>query len=168
LSLQDKIAKSQIQARLKLRDYKISQIGIESVVVRLKVEENIYGDETVEIIDSDKITVNLIFPDDLPYTRLREDVTSAVAQPEALYFYDVLPIEGFAAHEDNVEKGDILIHIIHDGRSAKDLYLVLRVSELLGTVQAGYITGRKFNCSPHNMPLPEEVQSIVESYGDEI
>lgn len=168
MGIQDKIAKSQIGARLKLRDYKVSQMGTKALVIRLKVEENRYGDETIEIINDDTIEVSLDMPDEIPYQRLRSDVTQEVATSESLFLYDILPVEGYAAHNDNVEKGDILVHIVKDGRSDKKMYLVLRVSEVIGTVQIGYITGRKFNCAPHNMPLPEQAQQIIDNYGDSV
>lgn len=164
MGIQDKIARSQITARHKLRDYNISQSGVETQVIRLKVEENMYGDETVEIVDDDVITLALDLPDEIPQTRLRTDVTQQIADTQSYYFFDILPIEGYSRLEDNVEKGDILVYIIHDKKDSPSLYLVLRVSELIGTISNRYLTSRKFQCAPHNMGLPQQVQDIINKY----
>jgi hypothetical protein len=165
VSLQDKIIKSQIGATHRLRDYKTSQMGFEGQVIRLKVEENMYGDESIQIINDDVITLSIALPDEIPQTRMRSDVTQAIAETQSWFLYDVLPIEGFAAHDDNVEKGDLLIIKIFDSKSdPTPFYLVLRVSEIIGTVSLRYMTSRKFYCSPHNMGLPEAVKQIIDNY----
>lgn len=165
MSLQDKIIKSQIGATHRLRDYKTSQMGFEGQVIRLKVEENMYGDESIQIINDDVITLSIALPDEIPQTRMRSDVTQAIAETQSWFLYDVLPIEGFAAHDDNVEKGDLLIIKIFDSKSdPTPFYLVLRVSEIIGTVSLRYMTSRKFYCSPHNMGLPEAVKQIIDNY----
>lgn len=165
MSLQDKIIKSQIGAMHTLRDYKTSQMGFTGQVIRLKVEENMYGDETIEIINDDVITLSLALPDEIPQTRMRSDVTQAIAETQSWFFYDVLPIEGYSAYEDNVEKGDLLIIKIFDYKTdSTPFYLVLRVSEIIGTVSLRYMTSRKFYCAPHNMALPQAVQQIIDNY----
>lgn len=167
MGLQDKIIKSQIGATHSLRDYKISQMGFEGQVIRLKVEENRYGDETIEIINDDVITLSLDLPDEIPQTRMRQDVTQEVAQTDSFFFYDILPIEGFSAFDDNIEQGDILIIKMFDGVSDNyPFLLVLRVSEIIGTVSLRYLTSRKFYCAPHNIALPEAVQEIIDNYKD--
>jgi hypothetical protein len=164
MGIQDKIARSQISARHKLRDYNLSQSGIETQVVRLKTEENMYGDETVEIVDNDIITLALDLPDEVPQTRLRTDVTQQIAETQSYFFFDILPIEGYSQLEDNVEKGDIIVYTIHDAKDKPSLHLVLRVSELIGTISNRYLTSRKFQCAPYNMALPQQVQDIIENY----
>jgi len=168
VSLQDKLIQSQIGSIHKLRDYKTSQMGFEGQVVRLKVTANMYGDETIEIINSDIITLSIALPDEIPQERMRNDLTQEVAQTESWFFYDVLPIEGYSKHEDNIEKGDLLIIKIYDDN--KDdfvpFYLVLRVSEIIGTISLRYMTSRKFYCSPHNVALPSNVQTIIDNYKD--
>jgi len=165
MGIQDKIAKSQITAQHKLRDYKVDQNGFEGQIIRLKTEENRYGDENIQIVNDDVITLSLDLPDEIPYSRMRTDVTKEVAKTQSLYLYDVLPIEGFAKYDDNVEKGDLLIHKIYDNREdGIPFYLVLRVSEILGTISLRYISSRKFYCSPHNMALPQRVQDIINKY----
>lgn len=167
MSLQDKIIKSQINANHTLRDYKISQMGFEGQVIRLKTVENMYGDESIEIINDDIVTLSLDLPDEIPQTRMRTDVTQAIAETESWFFYDVLPIEGYSAYDDNIEKGDLLVVKIYDsGIDVTPFYLVLRVSEIIGTISLRYMTSRKFYCSPHNMALPEAVQQIIDNYKD--
>lgn len=165
MSLQDKIIKSQIGAMHTLRDYKTSQMGFTGQVIRLKVEENMYGDESIEIINDDIVTLSIALPDEIPQTRMRSDVTQALATTESWFFYDVLPIEGYAAYEDNIEKGDLLIIKIFDNKTdSTPFYLVLRVSDIIGTVSLRYMTSRKFYCAPHNLALPPAVQQIIDNY----
>lgn len=167
MGLQDKIIKSQIGATHTLRDYKVSQMGFEGQVIRLKVVENMYGDESIEIIGDDIIELSLDLPDEIPQTRMRADLTQSIAETQSWFFYDLLPIEGFSKYKDNVEKGDLLIIKIFDSKNdSTPFYIVLRVSEIIGTVSLRYLTSRKFYCSPHNMALPDQVQQIIDNYKD--
>jgi len=164
LSLQNKIADSQVLMRRKLRDYKVWQSGVESTVIRLIVQTDMYDDETITLVSNDVITVTLDLPDEIPYTRLRRSVEDMTSSTENLFLYDIIPITGYSQYSDNVEKGDILIHKIYDDENVDPYLFVLRVSEVIGTVSIGHITSRKFLCSPHNMPLPAEVQTIIDNY----
>lgn len=168
MSLQSKIAESHSGLKRKLRDYMIKISGDEFKVIRIKVTEDKYEDETVEVIDDDVIDVILDMPADIPIDRLRTTVGSEfVTTTDNVFLFDILPIIGFARFEDNVEKGDFLIQKVYDEddeTNSTNYTLILRVSEILGNFSHGRISGRRFQCAPHNMTLPAAVQTIINNY----
>jgi hypothetical protein len=169
MSLQDKIAKNFYNWKKRIHDYKVQESGTDNEVIRIKVTENIYGDENEwEIVSYDRITVTFTIPSDIPLTRLREDVTDAVADTENIFLYDILPIVGAARFSDNVEKGDFLICKIYgDNPNETQYYLVLRVSELMGNISHKHLLKKTFNLAPYSGSLPQEVQDIIDSYVEE-
>ncbi len=168
MSIQDKIAASQIRYRRKLRDYSVFINGIETKVIRLKVTINKYEDETdINVISHGVVTLALDIPEDIPMDRLRTSVLEPTVQTESTFLYDILPIVGIARFEDNIEKGDILILKIYDETVNDPLLWILRVSELLAVIDNRYLVSRTFQCSPHNLALPTEVQNIVDMYEEE-
>ena len=168
MSIQSKLSKAQARLKRSLRDYSVSVSGTEIEVIRLKVEENKYHDQEISVLSFGKIVVSLDLPDEIPIDRFRTDVTQPASVSQSTYFYDILPISGMARFEDNIEKNDLLLYKINDEREGqpdvKPLILVLKISELLGSISHGRLTGRGFYCSPHNIALPIEVNSIIESY----
>lgn len=171
MGIQSRISEYQSQLKRRLRDYHVLTAGTDIEVVRIKTEENKYGDQEIEVIDHGKIVVSLDIPDELPIDRFRSDVTIPAAETENIYLYDVIPITGAARFEDNIEKGDILIYRVWDemenSLNNKPLVLVLRVSEVLGSISHERLTGRSFYCAPHNVALPQEVQDIILLYNHE-
>ena len=165
MSIQDKIAASQILFKRRIRDYSISINGVETKVIRLKVTENKYSDEIVEVIDHETLTIALDIPEDIPLDRLRNSNLEPTFDTQSTFLYDILPIMGTAKHTDNIEKGDILILKIMDEVTTHDPMLwTLRVSELLGVFSNRYLINRTFQCSPYNMTLSAEVQEIISIY----
>lgn len=164
MGIQDKISNSQARLKRKLFDYKVFISGTRHQLIRLKTEQNKYGDETIDIISSDKVILYLDIPGDLPLSRLRSDILDPTqAQPENIFLFDILPVEGYSQFKDNVEKGDIFIKTIYFDNANK-YYLVLRVSEVVGAVVNNSLTWKKFQCAPYNMILPYEVQVILDEY----
>ena len=159
---------SNITAPIKriLFDYQVNLTGDEHLVVRFKVTKDYRGDETNTLIDSENVTVNLVFPGAIPLYRLRNDtVDDQIDEKTSVYLYDILPIEGYAKFTDNVEKGDILIEKLYDEiSSTSPALMVLRVSEILGSFDKGNLTYKYFNCSPYNEMLPSAVQDIIDAY----
>jgi hypothetical protein len=164
MSIQKKIAGANIEVKKKLRNYSISINGVETGVIRLHVEEDDYGDETLTIIDTDEITVILDIPDDIPMDRLRPSESDPSMETDSLFLFDILPIEGYAKFTDEIEKGDILIRQIYDEVNSTPFLMVLRVSEIIGTVVHNYVTHRKFQCAPYSLTLTSEMQETVNSY----
>jgi hypothetical protein len=163
LSLQDKLAQSQILARNKLHDYMISQVGTETKVVRLKATRNLEGDFTdLEIISHDLITLRMSGLEEVPITRLRSSLLESTSTTENIFFYDILPIIAYSKYEDNLEKDDILIRCLKRGE--EKFYHVLQVTEIIGNLSGNYLTFQKFQTSPYTEPLTEEVQEIIDNY----
>lgn len=168
MARQDKISSNFAGWQRKINDYKVSQSGIESEVIRLKIVEDIYGDASEwNIITHDKIIVSLVYPGDLPLTRLRTDLTQEVPSTENVFIYDILPIEGVSQFQDNIERDDILVHKIHTDINNDDYYIVLKVSETTGNITHKHLTKKSFQCAPFNGALPQKVQDIIDSYIDE-
>lgn len=169
MGVQDKISKTMVSWKRKIRDYSIHSSGFEGSIIRIKATENMYGDEEMELISNDIIYVSLDIPDEIPITRLRKDVvTPNQIQTDNTFLYDILPIRGYAKWEDNLEKGDFLIHKIYDEmKDTINTYLwILRVSELLGSISVRHLTNISFQCSPYNGVLPQTVQDVIENYTD--
>ena len=166
MSLQDKIAQSQILARSKLHDYMISQVGTETKVIRLEVGYNLEGDPTgMEIVSHSEITLRMSMPDDIPITRLRTDITvEDTTSTENVFFYDILPIEIYAKYTDSLNKGDIIIRRLKRNGEDQEFYHVLQITELLGNYRANYLTFERFQAAPYTAPLPTEVQDIINTY----
>jgi len=163
LSLQDRIAQSQIEARNRLHDYMISQVGTETKVVRLVATRNFEGDFTdLEIVSHNLLTLRMVVPDDIPLTRLRKSLLEETASTENVFFYDILPIEIYCKYTDNVEKDDILIRKLK--RGDESFYHVIQVTETLGNFSGNYLTLQRYQTAPYTAPLTEEVQDIIDSY----
>lgn len=170
MSIQDSISKSFVDWKRRIRDYAVSNTGFQGQVIRVKATQNMYGDESIEVIDSNIITISLDIPDEIPLNRLRKDVvTPSQIQTQNTHLYDILPIRGQARFADNVEEGDFLIHKIYDeGKEVDDPYLwILRVSELLGSISVRHLTHITFYCAPYAGVLPQKVQDIIETYEDD-
>ena len=165
MSIQDKIAISQILFKRKIRDHSIFVNGIESKVIRLKVTENRYSDETLSVINHETLTLALDIPDDIPLDRLRNSDLEPTFDTQSVFLFDILPIVGTAKHTDNIEKGDILILKILDEVASHDpLLWTLRVSEILGSINNRYLVNRSFQCAPYNLTLTAEIQEIISIY----
>src|SRR5690554_226531 len=108
MSLQDKLSKSSIGLKRKLFDLAVHTSGTKCKVIRLHIKEDRYRQSQKTLISTDPIEIFLDLPEELPMTRLRKDVTEAQAKTENIFFFETLPIDGFAKFEDNVEYGDIV------------------------------------------------------------
>ena len=170
MGLQSKIALASSKLKRKLCDYSVFTSGDDVKVIRLSVSENKYGDETITVIDHSEIQLVLEIRAEIPVSRLRINISEPITTTENVYLYDILPVMGWARFDDNVEKGDILIHKVYDEDDEENNtnYLwVLRVSEILGNFSHGRISGRRFQCAPYNLTLPTEVQTIINNYNAE-
>lgn len=170
MSRQDKISFTFNNWIKKVHDHKIFVNGYEAQVIRLKLEENMYGDTTqLDIISHNKIPLILDLPDEIPLDRLRPDVVTEAAKTQNVFLFDILPIRGYAQFDDNVEKEDYLIHKMYvDDRvsGSTPYYLILKVSEVLGSINIKHLTRKMFDCAPYNGTLNQAVQDIIDSYNE--
>jgi len=165
LSIQDKLANNLSSLQRKLFNQQIELVGSELEVIRLKTTLDKYEDETIEVISSDVIIVQLDIPSEIPLYRLRGTTQDAIDDTTGLYLYEIIPIEGYSRFEDNVEKFDIIIKKIKDENDVTDpMLMILRVSEVFGSINANALVWKKFNCAPYNMIISEEIQNIIDSY----
>lgn len=165
-SIQGKLEKSNISARRKLFDNNVRLVGIEAELLRFKIVEDRYGDETVQNISQDSIVARISYPGEIPLSRFRMDAVAGIPDsiPDEVdethtFFFEILPIELFVQWSDNVEKGDMLLHRVNDEHD-NPIKIMLKVSELLGTFQTELLW-RKAYCAPFNGIIPAEVQTII-------
>lgn len=171
MSIQEKLSKAYAPLQRKLFDRQISLTGRVSDVIRLKVVENKYHDEEIQIVSSDRIEMVIDFPAEIPLFRFRnrnlDSVDISQEQIESntsVYLYDILPIECYAKFEDKIERGDIIIVMYSDENlETQDLVLILRISEVLGSFNANSLVWRRFQCAPYNLTLTDEINAIIDS-----
>ena len=165
MSIQSKLAKVHSGLMRKLFDYQIGLIGSDVKVIRLKITENQYLDETIEVISDDLIELKLVLPTEIPLYRLRGEAQDVIDEKSGLFLYDILPIEGYSKFTDNIEKFDILIKKMKDENSSTDpMLMILRVTEPVGSFNVDELVWKKFYCAPYNLTLTTEMQTIIETY----
>lgn len=171
MGIQDSIANNFSRLRRSLFDYKVVTSGYESNAIRLQMTKDMYGDaQTYEILSHDQIKLILDLPDEIPIERLRRSVTEQVTtQTQNIYLYEILPITGYAQFESKIEENDILIVKIHDHdpspeEESSPYIFVLKVAEILATIDIRNITHVKFYCAPYNEALPPKVDDLVNIY----
>ena len=165
MGIQNKLAEVFAPLQRKLFDYQIDLIGSDVKVIRLKIVENDYEDETITVISNDTITLKLDLPTEIPLYWLRGTAQDALDEKTGLYLYDILPIEGYSSFEDNVERFDVFIKKIKDNNSSTDpMLMILRVTEPVGSFNVDELVWKKFYCAPYNMTISTEIQTIIDAY----
>ncbi len=165
MSIQDKLSKIHSGLMRKLFDYQLGLVSSDVKVIRLKITENQYLDETIEVISDDTITLKLALPTEIPLYRLRGEEQDAIDDKTGIFLYDILPIEGYSKFTDNVEKFDIFIKKLKDENVDTDpLLMILRVSETVGSFNVNQLVWKKFYCAPYNMTISTEIQTIIDTY----
>lgn len=163
MSVQSKLAKSQIAMRNRLHDYNISQIGTETKVVRLKTTRTLEGDfDEEEVVSHDTLILYLALPEEIPITRFRKNLLQPEAKTDNVFFYDILPIDVYAQYKDNLAKDDILIRRLNVYNDS--FYQVLQITETLANFQGDQLTWMKFQSAPYTAPFTQEIADIVDSY----
>ena len=167
MSIQDKILRANDPIKRKLYDNKIKFSGNASKVIRLVIEEDRHGDETlVELTSHSEIIVDFANLEEIPLSRLRKDLTStAVTSQESLYLYDVLPILIRPQFDDVVYKNDIIIKKLYDDRfEDQSFYLTLRVTETVGSFSPISLTSVYYQTAPIIQIFSQDIIDIIESY----
>lgn len=171
MGIQDSIANTMAGLRRNIFDYKVMMSGFNGDVIRVTTSRDMYGDlQEINVESSAKIPIVLDLPDEIPINRLRKTVTEAIpSSTENLYLYEIIPIVGYARFDDKIHKEDYLIvQIIDQDPSVDedtDPYLfILKVSEIIATLDIRNITHTKFQCAPYNEPLPDSVQNEINLY----
>jgi len=162
MGVYDKLSMAFGKQKRKLFDYQISLSGTEAKVVLLKLNNNKYKDEEVEIVKHFITDMIIDIPGEIPIDRLRTNVLVPRATTQSIFFYDVLPIQVFTKFEDNLERGDILIQRIT--MDNLEYYMVLEIADTLGDVLGRNIIYKKHNAAPCTQNLPAEVETILNTY----
>lgn len=165
VALQDKLGKASLRRKRKLYDNSITNVGYERLVVRLKVTEDMYGDETIEVVSSEKIVAIISYPGDLPLFVDRSD--TGESSRVGSFVYDFLPIEGHFRFKDNVQPGDIIVMRVFDD-TTEGFIQAFRISEVTGNAGIGVVS-KTYNLAPYNLDISQypEIKSLIDSYEQE-
>ena len=166
MALQDRLAQASLGLKRKMYDFAVEQNGTAMPVIRVKVERDMYGQGRTQVIDNGTQTIYLDMPSELPMSRMRKSILDPVAESQSVFFYDVLPVDGYAKFENNVEKDDYLIGVFE--MESDYWYFIFQVTEILGNLVQRKVTWKKFQCAPYSGKLPSEVAPIVDLHLDEL
>jgi len=167
MAIQDKILSKADKFRRKLYNKTIQYSGNETRVIRLRIEEDRFGDETlVQLISHEEITINMTTLEEVPLSRLRRDLSIPQTQShQSMFLYDILPLIIEPAFGNNIEKGDILIKKISSELEVeKPFYLVLRITEPIGNFSPHSLIKLQYQAAPYIQNFSQEVIDIIESY----
>lgn len=167
MSIQDKILKKSDRFSRKLYNKTFKFSGNEARVIRLKIEEDRFGDETlIKIISHNEIIVNFSNLEEIPLSRLRKDLSQPLENSQqSLFLYDVLPIEVETALDSDLEKGDILIKKIYSTEfEDKPFFLTLRITESTGTFSPLSMRKIHYQCAPYIQSFSSEIIQLINSY----
>lgn len=165
VGIQDKLSRASIRRKRKLYDNEISQVGYERLAVRLHVEKDMYGDETITLESAQKIIAIISYPGDFPIFTDRD----AAGRSEAIgsFIYDFLPIEGYFRFEDNVQPGDIIVMRLYDS-SSDGFIQAFRITEVVGNTGLAVVS-KRYSLAPYNLDITQypEVESLLNMYEQE-
>ena len=160
-SIQDKVDSSNSTLRRKLFDNNIKVLGNEILAVRLTVEENQYGDEGIEILREDKITIIVTFPEDKLMTETFEDEETGNSQTNFM-LYDVIPIEVYSKFEDKLNGKDLLI-FKYTNENQETGKVILKVTRIVSNFNKSIVWKQYLCAMYHNDPFTELGQ-IIDRY----
>ncbi len=163
-SYQSKLETASLKASYKLHDHHIVLIGKSSNALRIRLQEDYYGDTTsYEIIKQDTPVVYINYPSDIPLSRYRNaNVQKEKPASTGIFLIDVLPIEVYTDWADNIEVDDYLIDIHLDEEDNK-IKIPLIVTEIKGDFGINYLKYKKLHAAIYNDGFDEDVQSIIDN-----
>lgn len=166
LSIQDRILTALDPFKRKLYNSKLSFSGNEHRVIRLQVDEDMYGDESLTLINHEEIIVNMKGLEDIPLNRLRKDLAvPQITSQQSLYLFDILPIIIEPKLNVDLEVGDIIIRKLYDENlDNKPFYLVLRITEALGSFSPLSLVKLQYQTSPYIQKFDQEIIDLIEGY----
>lgn len=175
MGLQQKLDKATIRTKRKLFDNSIKNLGLDVDAIRIRLNEDIYGNESEpSILLQDSIHCIINYPPELPLFRSRGDNNSVNpdfpqyedsdlqgSSTTGIYFHEIFPIEIYTKWEDNIEKGDFVIHQIED-EQYNDLKIILKVSDALGSFRSSLIW-KKYNASLYNGKFEDMIWNRIDN-----
>lgn len=167
MAMQDKILSKADRFRRKLYNKTIEFSGNESHVIRLRISEDRFEDETlIELINHEDIIVNMTTLEEIPLSRLRRDLSLPVTlSNQSLFLYDILPIIVEPAFGHDIEVDDILIKkIYNESFDEKPFYLVLRITESIGNFSPMSLIKLQYQAAPYIQAFSQDIIDIIEGY----
>lgn len=166
MNIQDKILTALDPAKRIIYNTKLDFSGNEFRVIRLQVTKDMYGDEDIVLLNHEEIVVNMTSLEDIPLNRLRKDLSvPQVTSQESLYLYDILPIVIEPKLQVDLEVGDIIVRKLYDeSLGNKPYYLVLRISEAIGSFSPLSLVKLQYNASPYIQAFDQSIIDLIEGY----
>lgn len=163
MGIQDKIGRAGLSRKRKLYDLNLTLTGYETLAIRLHVEENRYGDETVNLESAQKIIAKIEYPGGIPLFQDPNGNNESVGS----FVYDFLPITGYFRFEDDIWPGDILVMRVFNEKN-EGFIQAFRISEITGNSGLGVVS-REYNLAPYNMMIDNypEIKALIEQYESE-
>jgi len=130
-------------------------------VTRFYVTEDIYADEHVTKISSSDVVMKIVYPPgEIPLQRFRKSGATEKVEDTGTFFFDILPIEVYTRWADNIEVGDLILHMIKDENSKK-MGILLKVSNLFGAWDTELVW-RKGWAAPFSGDVPDDVLASID------
>lgn len=162
-SLQSRLRYRTALLKRKLFDNQVKQTGDTIQLVRLTIEEDIYGNRGYVATSQEIITGIVSIPSN---EVLLWENTNNPAEGSGIGIYDILPIEAWFQLDTNVQKGDIIIlKYLLDPRT-KDFKLIpLQVVNKVGRI-ANALVWTKWILAPYTLNLEDfpELTTILNRY----
>lgn len=159
MSIRESIYKKSYKVKQRLFDEAVKLKGRKVQAVRIKAEEiDIFGDRNVSVISNGTIEAIISFPDRMPLERFRSDYSSTVDESR-VFFFDILPIQGYTKFSDHIEKGDILAFFLED-EVGNSLPFVLEVSNMFGKFEYGLVWKMQY-LAPYNGRFTNEIREYI-------
>jgi hypothetical protein len=161
-SYQDKLASASARVRRKLFDHSVLMKGRQVNVTRFYITEDIYADEQVTKISSSNVVAIIVYPPgEIPLQRFRTSDNTEKVDDTGTFFFDVLPIEIYTRWADNIEIGDLVLHVIKD-ENGKKMGILLKISNMFGAWDTELVW-RKGWAAPFSGDVPEDVQASIDA-----
>jgi len=161
-SVQSYLEESNIAIKRTLFDNQIELMGKMTKALRLKIDEDRYGDGEIVIISKSIVECMIVYPGNVPLLRSRSDAVTDTTSGQNIYLMDILPIDLYAKWGDNIEKHDFIVDKTRD-ENGNYTKFILQVSDLVGTFRDS-LQFKKWLCAPYNGPLTSDVQFAVDTF----
>jgi hypothetical protein len=161
-SIQSYLEESNIAIKRVLFDNQIEMMGKMTKALRLKIDEDRYGDGEIKIISKSIIECMIIYPGNVPLLRNRADATSDTNASQNIMLFDILPIDLYAKWGDNIERFDFIIDKTKD-ENGNYTKFILQVSDLVGTFRDS-LQFKKWLCAPYNGPRTSDINFAVDTF----
>lgn len=155
--------------RRKVSDNNLEITGTPTDCIRIKVKKNQEGDTISSTVEKADV-VNVNFPPmvDVPYRYIRKtdaeggraafSITSLVAatMDDQQKAYEII-----APHGAILDVGDLICRVFLDPEQALPIVLVMKVTDMLGTIGSSMMFSHKYRCTIEMDAMPDQVVAVI-------